>query len=49
MGRGLKESSKSGTVWWQRVVMFVFPMVSQGGASAALGGLLPPTFGFSHV
>ena len=49
MERGLKESSKAGTVLWQRVMQFVFPMVTQGGVSAALGGLLPPTSGYSHV
>lgn len=46
---GSKESSKAGMVLWQRVILFVFPMVTQGGVSAALGGLLPSTSGYSHV
>lgn len=49
MDRGLKESSKAGPVLWQRVVLFVFPVVNRDGVSAALGGLLPPTSGYSHV
>lgn len=49
MDRALKESSKIGTVLWQRVMLFVFRMVTQGGVSAALGGLLPPTSEYSCV
>ena len=49
MDRGLKESARAGTVLWQRVMLFVFPMVTEGCVSSALSGLLLPISGYSYA